>query len=172
MKIPIQNTIQNTNTSKPPQCPILSFWILNLNIIICQFKKIHRDTFFLSHCTFLPLVPINYIFRFVQTIIHHDCEAVLKMIMACHSCLILAIYIYYRNEGTNLDKKDFILIGNLTFCCWLWKVAVTIPWAGHNLERKKKDKKTKKKKEWKNSLTSIHQDNHRQRKCKWQTRNY
>ena len=25
--------------SKPPQCPILSFWILNLHIIICQFKK-------------------------------------------------------------------------------------------------------------------------------------
>ena len=25
--------------SKPPQCPILSFWILNLHIILCQFKK-------------------------------------------------------------------------------------------------------------------------------------
>ena len=32
---------------KPLQCPILSFWILNLHIIICQFqKKIHRDIFF------------------------------------------------------------------------------------------------------------------------------
>ena len=25
--------------SKTPQCPILSFWILNLHIIICQFQK-------------------------------------------------------------------------------------------------------------------------------------
>ena len=46
--------------SKPPQCPILSFWILNLHIIICQFKKkstmIH---FFLSQSMFLPLVRLN-----------------------------------------------------------------------------------------------------------------
>ena len=47
--------------SKPPQCPILSFWILNLHIIIRQFKKkIHRDTFFLSHCMFLPLPLVPY----------------------------------------------------------------------------------------------------------------
>ena len=39
--------------SKLPQCPILSFWILNLHIIICQFKKkIHSDTFFcLTACS-------------------------------------------------------------------------------------------------------------------------
>ena len=43
--------------SKTPQCPILSFWILNIHIIICQFQK--RSTkkhFFLSQSMFLPLV--------------------------------------------------------------------------------------------------------------------
>ena len=43
--------------SKTPQCSILSFWILNLHIIICQFQE--KSTvifFFLSQSMFLPLV--------------------------------------------------------------------------------------------------------------------
>ena len=39
--------------SKPPQCPILSFWILNLHIIICQFQKrsTKKHFFSLSPCS-------------------------------------------------------------------------------------------------------------------------
>ena len=53
---------KNSFVSKPPQFPIIIFWILNLHIIMCQFrrKKIHRDKLILSHSMFLPLVLYNY----------------------------------------------------------------------------------------------------------------
>ena len=46
--------------SKPPNLPILSFWILNLHIIICQFQKNPPRNIFVSHCIFLPLVWCQY----------------------------------------------------------------------------------------------------------------
>ena len=54
---PYNVKFSNSIFSKSPNLPILSFWILNLHIINCQFQK--RSTvkhFFFSHCMLLPLV--------------------------------------------------------------------------------------------------------------------
>ena len=54
---PYNVKFSNLIFSKSPNLPILSFWILNVHIIICQFQK--RSTvkhFFFSQSMLLPLV--------------------------------------------------------------------------------------------------------------------
>ena len=58
---PYNVKFSNSIFSKSAKLPILSFWILNLHIIICQFqKKIHQETYFFSQSMLLPHVKQKY----------------------------------------------------------------------------------------------------------------
>ena len=73
--------------SKSANLPILSFWILNLHIIICQFQR--RSTkkhFFFSHCMLLPLVQrlptslASHVLGFIIVVYHLASPTLVKVI--------------------------------------------------------------------------------------------
>ena len=85
---------ENSIFSNTPSFPILSSWILNLHIIMWQFKKkIHRDIFDESHCMFLPLVSANRekIIFFTSTLID-DGGLMIRMMITMKMMMMMFLF--------------------------------------------------------------------------------